>query len=158
MKPEKTKATDYVIESLKLIVTLSALFFGGILAYRAKLNAPVFLWAYYSSLAVFSLSAILSVANINSLINKVFRGDEDAIQHKEARILNALSTLSLLLGMILGAIFLSLQEVRKIVPTVSNNQTTITDSEIIVGKMVQSNITIKKDENGKVIEVIIAPN
>lgn len=156
MNPHKAKATDYVVESLKLIVTLSTIFFGGLLAYRTNVSAPSLLWSYYTSLAVFALSAIISIANINSLINKVFREDEDAIQHKEAKALNVLAMISLLAGMVFGAIFLSSQTIAKQQP-LQDNQSVITDAQIIVNGEVKSNIAVKKDSSGKIIDVIINP-
>lgn len=152
----KTKATDYVVESLKLIVTLSTIFFGGLLAYRANLNAPYLLWAYYSSLAAFSFSAIFSVANINSLINKIFRGDEDAIQHKEAKALNVLAIITLFSGIGFGAAFLSKQPDTSTTPSHIKGAI-ITDAQISIGAEIESNVEIKKDSNGKISTVTITP-
>lgn len=156
MNAGKLKATDYLVESLKLIVTLSTIFFGGLLAYRTNLHNPDTLWAYYSALIAFAFSSVLSITNINSLINKIFKGDEDAIQHKEAKTLNILATFTLFIGIAFGAVFLSKQ------PTVLNVSTqdrgaVITDDTININGEIASNIIVKKDGNGKISTVTITP-
>ncbi len=156
MNEAKMKATDFVVESLKLIVTLSTIILGGLLAYRATLVNPSMLGAYYSSLIALAISAILSVANINSLINKIFREDEDAIQHKEAKTLNVLATLALLIGIVSAALFLSNQPIQVKVESQSSN-TVITDTQIIIGNETQSNIEVKKNNDGKIDTVVISP-
>ncbi len=157
MDPNKLKATDTLTESLKLIVTISTIYFGGILAYRSNLSTPGALWSYYSALSFLAISAILSVANINSLINKLYRGEEDLIKDKEVKRLNIFASFSLLLGVISGAWFLS-EQTQEPPELNTSSSTVITDSSIAVGKDNTSVIKIKKDSSGKIIEVEIKPN
>lgn len=156
MDPNKLKAVDTLTESLKLVVTISTIFFGGLLAYRSNLPSPEALWLYYLALGMLALSAILSVANINSLINKIYRDEGDLIKHREVKMLNAFSSLSLLIGIMAGAWFLSAQT-----PTAAHSQSTsftvITDSSITVGKDNTSVIRVKKNSSGKIDEVSITP-
>ena len=156
MEDSKIKATDFVVEALKLIVTLSTIFFGGLLAYRANISSPSLIWSYYAALGLMALSAILSIANINSLINKVYRNEENAIQQTEAKVLNVLATLTLLSGMGFGAVFLSSQSIPGKPPQI-NDQTTITDSQVVVSGEVKSNIQVTRGSNGKITNITIAP-
>lgn len=156
MNDAKSKATDYLVESLKLVVALSTVLLGGLLAFRAKIIAPRFIWSFYFSLSTLVLSIIFSALNVNSLIKKVFRGNEDAIKHKEVKYTYILAAIFLVVGIIFGAIFLSSQTVTNNV-SVQDNQTIITDTEIVVSGEVSSNIQITRDSNGKITNVTISP-
>ena len=107
--PARIKATDYLVESLKLIVTLSTILFGGLLAYSAKSSLLILGWSFYVSLMGFLLSAITSIVSINSIINKIYRCEDDAIQQPRVKVVVIFSVLFLLVGMVIGAIFLSKQ-------------------------------------------------
>ena len=156
MDPNKIKATDYLTESLKLIVAIATILFGGLLAYRSNIPVPISIWSYYLSLGLLAISSVVSVANINSLINKMFRGEEDAIKEKEVKGLNIASILSLFAGIFFGAWFLSVQTQSKPSP-INTKCTVITDSSIIVGKDITSTIKIVKNKDGKISEVTITP-
>ncbi len=155
----KIKATDFVVESLKLIVTLSTIFLGGLLAYRSNVESPVSLWSYYWALAVLSLCAFSSIYSVNALINKLFKGGAiaiSAIQHTEVKISFSLAAMTLLGGMFFSGFFLFSQTSNKASP-ISNNQTAITDTQIVTGGEVKSNIQVTKDNSGKVTSVTISP-
>lgn len=154
MNQDKVKASDYLLESIKLIVTLATIFFGGLLAYAPNATSHTREWAFNLALTLFALSAIFGVFNINSIINKIFRGEEDAIRTNETKALNILSTGFLAFGMGFGAWFLSDQHpVTK--KTDKEDQTTISESEITVGGETKSTIEIQKNESGKIIHVKI---
>lgn len=153
----KVKATDFLTESLKLIVTISTIFFGALLAYRSSLVSPNDIWSYYLSLGLLILSAILSVANINSLINKMYRGEDNAIKETEVKVLNILATLSLFIGIFSGAWFLTKQIPAKVSKLNGSDTTIISDSSISVGKENKSIIKVIKGANGKISEVTITP-
>jgi hypothetical protein len=146
MNQDKVKATDYLLESIKLIVTIATILFGGLLAYAPNAISHDREWAFNLALTLFALSAISGVFNINSIINKIFRSDEDAIRTAEVKTLNILSTASLALGMGFGACFLSDQHpVTK--KTDKEVQTTISESEITVNGETKSTIEIQKNES-----------
>lgn len=156
MDPNKLKATDYLTESLKLVVAIATILFGGLLAYRSNISAPTGIWAYYTSLALLALSSIVSVANINSLINKIYRGEETAIKNSEVKALNVASILTLFSGIIFGAWFLSAQTQNN--PRAANaDGTVISDSTITVGKDISSVVKVVKNKDGKISEVTITP-
>lgn len=154
MNSNKIKATDYLTESLKLIVTIATILFGGLLAYRSNISVPIDIWSYYVSLSLLAMSSVVSVANINSLINKMFRGEEDAIKQKEVKSLNIASIFSLFVGIFFGAWFLSVQTQPS---SINTNGTVITDSSISIGKDILSTIKIVKNKDGKILEVTITP-
>lgn len=156
MDYNKLKATDYLTESLKLTVAIATILFGGLLAYRSNLAAPISIWAYYASLTLLASSSILSVANINSLINKIFRGEEDAIKSNEVKTFNIASIVTLFSGIVFGAWFLSAQTQTRPVTSRTDN-TVISDSSITVGKDVNSTVKIVKSKDGKIAEVTIIP-
>lgn len=156
MDPNKLKAADTLTESLKLIVTISTIFFGGLLAYRSNVATPAALWTYYSALGLLALSSILSVLNINSLINKIYRGEDELVKNKEVKGLNIFASLALLLGIAFGAWFLSEQTPGSSTPA-TQSSTVITDSNILVGKDVTAVINVKKNSSGKIDEVTITP-
>lgn len=158
MEPEeyKIKATEFLIESLKLIVAISTLLFGGLLAYGSNVTVINGKTPYYLSLGALALSSILSVININSLINKIFRGEVEAIRDKTVKGLNLCSSISLLVGIIAGAFFLSHPQSSSLRSSVSAN-TIITESEIIVGNDTATTIEISKGKDGKIEKVLIQP-
>jgi len=156
MDADKVKATDYLLESIKLIVTLATIFFGGLLAYAPNATSHAYEWAFNWALISFAISAVLGVVSINSIINKTFRSDEKAIQHIEVKLLNVLSVVSLAFGMGFGATFLSDQTPAAKKQT-TENQTSISESEITVNGEVKSNIEIQKNDAGKITHVKISP-
>ena len=155
MDQYKIKATDYLTESLKLIVAIATILFGGLLAYRSNIETPISIWAYYASLALLELSSIVSVANINSLINKMYRGEEDAIKNNEVKTLNVASIVTLFTGIVFGAWFLSVQTQANS-KAGSTNGTVISDSSITVGKEINSTVKVIKNKDGKISEVTIS--
>lgn len=156
MNQNKIKATDYLTESLKLIVSIATLLFGGLLAYRSNISEPIGIWGYYTSLSLLAISSIVSVANINSLINKIYRGEEDAIMSKEVKGLNFASIFTLFSGIVFGAWFLSAQT-QEPPKSASTENTVISDSSITVGKDIGSTVKIIKSTDGKISEVTISP-
>jgi hypothetical protein len=156
---DKLKATDILVESIKLLFAISTLFFGGLLTYRSSITEPINIRLCDIALLSFALSSIFSVLNINSLIGKIFRSESDAIKETEVKVLNVLSMLALLLGMALGAIFLSSQKNKSEDNKSSSvEQTVISDSQIILGKNIQqANIEVTKDNNSHISKVIISP-
>jgi hypothetical protein len=163
---DKLKATDILVESIKLIFTISTIFFGGLLTYRSSISEPINLWACNTALFLFTLSSICSILNINSLIGKIFRSENDAIKKADVKFLNVISLLALLAGMILGAIFLSSQQqnnissqkdVKAVEKTaIPDGQTIISESQIVVGAGNKSSIKVTKDINGRINQVDIS--
>lgn len=156
MKGHQIKAAEVLMESLKLLVTLSTVFFGGLLAYRTGLDFPVAMWSYYISISLLVASAILSVVNIKALINKIHRDDADAIKRSDVKLLNVLASLSLLAGIGAGAYFLSANTHRKAKPSTPES-THISDSSISIGTNLNVSVEVKKDSSGKIQMVTISP-
>ena len=155
MDLHKAKATDYLTESLKLMVAIATILFGGLLAYRSNLPSPVGINQFYASLGFLALSSCLSVANINSLINKMHSGDGDAIKKGDVKTLNVLSIATLVVGIGYGALFLLDQATADADNAIAGG-TVISDSEIVVGNGMKAGITVVK-EDGKISEVVISP-
>lgn len=156
MDANKIKATDYLTESLKLIVAIATILFGGLLAYRSNIATPISIWSYYLSLGLLAISSVVSVANINALINKIYRGEEDAIKADEVKNLNIASIISLFSGIVFGAWFLSVQSQYKTAP-INTNSTVISDTSITVGKDIGAIVKVVKNKDGKITGVTITP-
>jgi hypothetical protein len=156
MNAHKAKATDLVVESLKLIVTIATLFLGALLAYSSNVTSPVIKWAFYTALSSFVICSIFSILNINSLINKLYREEDDAIMQSEAKILNIISALALIIGLITTSIYIKYNPVNTKTPSSTSPATTvISDDQIVVGADVKTPIQIRRNESGKIEEVII---
>lgn len=161
MDQAKIKATDMLTESLKLIVTIATIFFGGLLTYRSTITAPLIEWAYYCSLSLLASSSILSVININSLISKIYRGEDGAIKSREVKLLNSSSMLTLFMGIAFGAYFLTAQQPKPVNSQAeqpkqdiaqSLDTPTTPDINIIVGQNNKTAIVVKKSIFGKMHE------
>ena len=152
----KIKATDYLIESLKLMVTISMLFIGGIVAYSGYVDFNLNTKFFYISISLLILSSLSSVFNINSIINKIYGGNEEAIRVTEVRVINAVSIISLLLGISFG-IYSILDSDRHLndMSISSNKSTVISDSKIIIGSAELPSIKIDKTEEGKIKSIEI---
>jgi len=156
-KKHQIKATDYLIESLKLMVTISMLFIGGIVTYGGYLGYLLNKKYFYISVSFLVFSSLMSVININSLINKLYDGKYDAIRSKEVRIINAISILTLLVGIIMGIYsVLSTEQDEK--QSTNCRLTVITDEKIIIGRTNLSSIKIIKNDNGKIQSIEIKAN
>ena len=126
------------------------------MAYAPNATSQTREWAFNGALILFALSAVFGVFNINSVINKIFRSEEDAIHSTEVKILNILSSGLLAVGMGFGAWFLSDQHPITKKPE-NEDQAIISESEITVGGETKSSIDIQKSETGKIIHVKIGP-
>lgn len=155
MDPDKLKSADMLTESLKLVVTISTILLGALVAYRSSLGSVTALGSYYFSVGALILCSILCVLNINSLINKIYDGKNDAIKETEVKFLNISSWLALCLGVGVGLWFLSEQQSKPI--NISDDITSIADSNIVIGSKNQSVIKITKDDSGKIKEVTVSP-
>lgn len=99
----KHKAIDLLVESIKAILTLSTILISGLLAYIGTVGGGILCWQNITALSLLFVSCILSIININSLVNKVYRGEDDAVMDKEVKIINVVLSLSLLLGLVFGS-------------------------------------------------------
>ena len=151
---QKIKATDYLIESLKLMVTISMLFIGGLVAYGGYIGYILNKKYFYSSIVLLLISSLLSVVNINSIINKVYSGNESAIRDNEVRIINFISIFALLLGVLFGSI--SVLKTRYTSTSISNfNSTVITDEKVVIGTADLPTIKIIKNNDGQIHSIEI---
>lgn len=96
---DKHKAIDLLVESIKAILTLSTILISGLLAYIGTVGGGLLCWQNITALSFLFLSCILSIININSLVNKVYRGEVDAVMDSEVKIINVVLSLSLLFGL-----------------------------------------------------------
>ena len=150
----EVKATDYLIESLKLMVTISMLFIGGIVAYGGYIGYSLNKKLFYSSIFLLVISSLLSVVNINSIINKIYAGKQDAIRTREVRLISFFSIITLLIGILLGSI--SILEYSYQPNKIStSNSTIITDKEIIIGSSELPPIKIIKNQDGHIQSIEI---
>jgi hypothetical protein len=157
MTPHRAKATDFVVEALKLLVTIATLFFGALLAYATSAR-PVLGSAYYAALILFVACSVLSVMNIHSLVNKLYRGEEDAIMQREAKILNALAAVTLIGGLIAAALFILRPSTPKSPATPADPKIAIiSDQQVTIGSEVKTKIRITKDSTGKINEITVEP-
>ena len=156
MNDGRIKATDYLIESLKQIFSLATIFFVGLLAYRSTLSSHELNWTYYTALGLLAACSLFSVVNINSLISKIYRGEDAAIYTSEAKFLNCLVILLLGFGLGFAAYFFSNIGSNDEV-AVGVNQSMISDDKVVVDGNVQSNIEIVKDDSGKIKRINIKP-
>lgn len=153
---DKLKATDILVESIKLLVTIATIFFGGLLAYGSNVSTPIRVWSYHTALILFVVCSVSSVVNINTLIGKIYRSEADAIKRGDVKFVNIISMLSLLGGTFFGAIFLLSQQ-PSTQKSSNSTQTVISESQITVGSGDQPNIKVIKDANGHINEVSISP-
>ncbi len=157
MNDGRIKATDYLIESLKQIFSLATIFFAGLLAYRSTLTTNELNWTFYTALSFLAACALFSVVNINSLISKIYRGEDEAIYSSEAKFLNCLVILMLGFGMGFAAYFFSnIGSQGELAAVV--NQSVISDDKVIVDGKVQSNIEVIKGDSGKIKRINIKPS
>lgn len=99
----KQKAIDLLVESIKSILTLSTILISGLLAYIGTVGSGHLCWQNISALTFLFLACILSIININSLVNKVYRSEFDAVMNNEVKIINVALSFSLLLGLGFGS-------------------------------------------------------
>ena len=155
MENHHIKAVDLLTESIKLIVTIATILFGGLLAYGANLTQITNPFSFYGGLSLLAMSSILSVININSLINKVNRNEDDAIKNGTVKTINVLASLSLLFGIAAGAYFLLNSPPSKGLAIAPSQNTRITNSEIIIGTSDEAVIKVEKNQNGDITVVDI---
>lgn len=156
MENHHIKAVDLLTESIKLIVAIATILFGGLLAYGANLPQITNHSYFYGGLSLLALSSILSVININSLINKVNRNEEDAIKNGTVKIINILASLSLLCGIASGAYFLLNSPTSRGLALSPSSNTRITNAEIIIGTSDEAVIKVEKNQNGDITVVDIS--
>jgi hypothetical protein len=145
----KLKATDYLTESLKTITAISTIFIGGLIAYQSEEYRISLL--FWLSLALFTLSALFSVFCINSIINKVFRGDIESIQKGEVKILTLLSLLTLLGGITTSAFFIS--EKKQSNDGVEDRKLHLDENKLSINKEFEGTVTL--NDEGKIIKIEI---
>ena len=102
----KQKAIDLLVESIKSILTLSTILISGLLAYIGTVGSGQLGWQNISALTFLFIACILSIININSLVNKVYRNEFDAVMDSEVKIINIILSISLLLGLAFGALYI----------------------------------------------------
>ena len=130
----RVKAAEFLIESLKLMVTISMLFIGGIVAYGGYIDFRLDCKYFYISISLLVVSSLLSVLNINSIINKIYAGNTEAIRATEVRVINAISIIALVFGISFGIFSILNSNIEPINKTVlGTHSTIITDSQISIG-------------------------
>ena len=155
MATNKIKATDYLIESLKLITVIVTILITGMLTFQSQINNSNKIY-FYISIFFWMITLVLSVINLNLLINKIYRGEEDAIKQKDTKTTFVIASFSLFFGMISAIIFLYNN-----IPTsnkmnkVQKNQILITNDTIIMDSNFSKKIKIIKFKEGSIKEVTI---
>jgi len=81
---DKIRATDYLIESLKLIVLIATILMTGLLTFQEQVNISN-KYYFYTAITLWLITLIWSVINLNLLITKIYRSEEDAIKQKDTK-------------------------------------------------------------------------
>lgn len=102
----KLKATDLLVESIKSILTISIILISGLLAYIGTVGKGQLCWQNISALTFLFIACILSIININSLLNKVYRSEFDAVMNAGVKKIYIALSLSLLLGLGFGSLYI----------------------------------------------------
>ena len=151
---DKIKATDYLTESLKLIVVVVTILMTGLFTYHEQVNASN-KYYFYGSISFWLITLIWSIINLNLLINKVYRGEEDAIKQSDTKSTFTWVTLTLIIGIVSAMFFLfSLSDSNK-EQTIQTNQILITNDGIIIDGNFSGKIKILKFKDGIIKEVVI---
>lgn len=142
---DQRKAADFVVESLKAVLTISTLLLAALGAFVSTTDLVVPRGLLASALAGFLVTSILCIVNINTLINIVHYGGVNTgekeretplgVRQKSVRFVNFGVLLALLGSLILGSVVVA--RVKPSPETGVANQTQI----IRVGDSV--NLTIK---------------
>ena len=111
---------------------------------------------FYSCVVAFILTALLAMININSLINKIHRGDLDALKSREVKTINVLSLVALLSGLAFGVIYVLGSPLLSQAP-MSSSVAIITDKQTTIPPTMSTKITVKRNSAGKVTEINVGP-
>jgi hypothetical protein len=151
----KPKAIDILVESIKLCFTLSTVSIAGLLGYIGSIGKGVFGGFAITALSLFLLTCILSVFNINTIINKVHRCNSETIMHPEVKFVYSAISLLLLSGLVFSGLYISSQRSmpNSTRPTAPES-VTVTDDSIVIPNNFKTGIVITKDNN-KIIKVSI---
>lgn len=147
MTSNRIKSIEIVIESLKLYIALATLLFGGLLTLIGFNFNSKFAWTGTVALILFLLAIIMSVLTVNSLINKVYRNDDEAIKRKDSIFLNFLSIILLLSGMIFGSVFILNKQENKLSPIDIDN-VLIEGDKITIPSDIKQKVKIVRDSLG----------
>lgn len=151
---DKIKATDYLIESIKLIVVVVTIFMTGLLTFHEQVNETN-IYFFYSSILFFAITLIISILNLNVLINKVYRSEEDAIKQKDTKNCFIYLLLALIIGIISAGIFLYCVSNSNMKITINTGQISIMNDEIVIDSNFTNKVKILKFYDGTIKEVII---
>lgn len=151
---DKIKATDYLTESLKLIVVVVTILMTGLLTFHDQVNASN-KYYFYISIIFWLITLIWSIINLNLLISKVYRSEEDAIKQSDTKSTFTYVTVALIVGIISAIFFLSSLSDSNKEQTIQTNQISITDDGIIMDGNFSRKIKILKFKDGTIKEVII---
>tara|TARA_R110001583_G_scaffold195218_1_gene370585 strand:- start:3410 stop:3880 length:471 start_codon:yes stop_codon:yes gene_type:complete len=156
MSEEKLKATDYVTESLKLVVGISMPLIGGLVAYYMNANSGNIEWTYPSSLVLLVVSSLLAIFNIHTLINEIHAGNFDAIMGRFIRGVNVATLFTFFSGISFGILYIVKN------PIAQSGATSITSiiierNKVIVPKDTTIKVDIETDSNGVVNKVKVNP-
>ncbi|WP_419766959.1 hypothetical protein [Arcobacter sp.] len=151
---DKIKATDYLIESLKLIVVVVTILMTGLLTFHDQVNTSN-KYYFYISIFFWLITLVWSIINLNLLINKVYRSEEDAIKQKDTKSTFTCVTITLFLGIVFGIIFLFNLSSSNQKNTIQANQISITNQTIIIDGNFSKKIKIMKFEDGSIKEITI---
>lgn len=102
----KLKATDYLTESLKLLVGVSMSLVAGLVAYDANLKVAHSSLLFYLSSLLLLTASILAICNILMLINKIYRNELNAIKNVTVRNINFGVLITFAFGVFFGLLYI----------------------------------------------------
>lgn len=152
----KIKALDLNTESLKLYTTIAIASIAGLVAFHNSPNINHCEWAFVTTLILFILTAITSVATLNHYIIAVDRGEIE-VTAKFPVWLNRAAIIFFLAGLIFGGLYFTFSPQKsKIEPAHKMEGVLIQGNDISVGNNVQTSVRITKDSSGKITGIQIS--
>jgi hypothetical protein len=151
IKPNQIAASNILVESIKLIFTISTVYIGAFFAYAQNANRG---WLFWMAISLLTATSILSIWVINIIVNQIWDNSEQNIMANSVRISFVAVAFLLFLG--IGTSLYHIQESKSYKTNeshlVSPSSVIIKDGEVVVTDSSRAKIKIEKT-NG-VISVI----
>jgi hypothetical protein len=136
------------------MLALSTASIAALLAYIGTVGGGVKNTWNILALVFLFIASVTSILNINSLINKVYSGDDEAIKNKEVKILNWILSLALLLGLCFSAFYILSCKPSDKKNMVGSNRLYVDSDCVSVPSNFTGSVTIEK-EGGDIKRVIV---
>ena len=157
MEADNIKSVELLTESIKTLIGLSTLVFAGLAAYGTAHQEILADWRYIFAIIFLLLSALAGIVNINALINKVNKSDNDAIWKKDVVLFNILMSVLFILGLGFIALLAIYGDRQSISIEGGEDYIIISGENIKVGSNVKASLEIKKSPSGIIESLKIIP-